>query len=164
MKTTDAARLVVVPWRDDSTQTLVNGLQTLVQHGVVDRQRAVVARWHGDDMCLAPAVDDAATGEGEQLVPRWRTVLGALFDHPVVEWAGTACAASSSSGDRIDLSTSFVREVRESILPGTTFFAFIVDARETSTIVHELGRVRATRMIYGAVPADWFTVLDDRVG
>jgi len=167
MKTADTDRLVVVPLRDEvSTRERVGRtMQTLMRDGVVGKGRAVVANWRDGDLCLAPAVDDERPTVQLE-APRWRAVLRALFDRHVVEWIGAPIEpdVSALAVDRNDLSTSFVREVRESVLPGTTFLALAVSPRETSTIVHEVGRVRASRMIYGAVPAEWFRPVSSRRG
>jgi uncharacterized membrane protein len=168
MKTTDTDRLVVVPFRDEAItrERVCATLQTLMRRGVVEADHAVVANWRGSDLCLAPAIDDERTLVQSGQGPRWRAVLKALFDRHVIEWIGAPIEADASVPpvDDYALSTSFVREVRESVLPGTTFLALVVKPRETSTIVHEVGRVRASRMIYGAVPSNWFSSVDGFIG
>lgn len=164
IKTAETDRLVVVPLRDElgTHERVCATLRALMRKGIIDEDRAVVAKWRDDELCLTPAVvDERSTIHGRH-GPRWRSVLNALFDRGVIEWAGAPVEADPSvpAVDGNDLSTSFVREVRESVLPGTTFLALVVSARETSTIVHEVGRIRASRMIYGAVPSGWFRRLE----
>jgi uncharacterized membrane protein len=151
-------RLVVVPiYAEMDSAQVIGAVRLLMRERSLGVRNSVFVTWDEEGaLCIADALD-SRTDDAPAGAMWWRFVLEALFGCPVVE-SDTTTPATDPCGSALDekeLSTSFVRELRETVARGTPFVAVIVDPLGPGAIVHEASRIPMLRVIYGVLPNSW---------